>query len=342
VWLGSNNRLDETPYLLDEVPLLVLERDAGVQVGGLSRIFDDTGTNVEVQDLWSFVPGVGMLLAQERTGLGELEGSVQGQPSWAIEQSLDVTDLDGVPGFDIVAAPGGQFSPSPPYIGRVVATPDGGWELVVASFDTIYSADVTARVSGVQVPTPVKLKLRLVPLAGNAFQSLQMLPPDGGVLLDAAGNPAFAHGYAVTQGQVFEVVASSEAEWRANPIPVPAGQPHSVWHEGDRARVGLVDGRVYSLPSLVPLAAALPEIPPVAWGYVQMCEQGYVLGGAGVYRLVANATGGTGQWVVLDGGALLSGDSFPTTGALRAIGNHLYVGNSYGGLVRFTANAQCN
>jgi hypothetical protein len=170
-----------------------------------------------------------------------------------------------------------------------------------------------------------------------------MLPPDGGELLDADGTPVFARGYVVAQGQLFEVVAPSEVEWRAKPIAVPAGQPMGVWRDGDRGRVVLSDGRVFSLPSLVPLAPTLPEIPPAAAGFTQMCGQGYVLGGTGVYRLMADpADSGTGHWVALDGGGLLSGDPFPSSGAVRTIGNHLYVGTSYGAVLRFSAAAMCN
>jgi hypothetical protein len=343
IWLGSPNRPDETPYLLDEVPISFFETNAGIQASGLSRTFDSTGSNVEVQDFWTYAPGLGMLLSQQRVGTGEYVGAVQNEPAWAVQENLTTIDLDAPPGYEEVASPAQVFATSVPYTARVIATPDGGSELVVTSFDTLYSADVTVRVAGSNSPTPSRLRSRLVPLAGNPFQSLVLIPPDGGVLLDDDGNPVFARGYAVTQARLFEVTASSEQQWTANAIDVPTGQPQGLWREGDQVRLGLADGRVYSLPSLVPLAPGLPEIPPLASGFAQVCSEGFALGQAGVYRLLADPGGsGTGTWSPLDGGGIFSVDAFAPGGAIRAIGNHIYVATGYGQVLRFTAAAECN
>lgn len=163
---------------------------------------------------------------------------------------------------------------------------DGGTSFYVSDFDTLLSGRLA---DGAAAGT---LQTRAVPLPRQAIQSLVAQPPtsrgDGGV---------YQHlGYVVAQGRVFRFLAFTEQVWRTDELLMP-GEAVAVWTDADRARVGLRDGTVLSLPTRISLGAALPGGEQVLQ-YAHVCGETFALGAAGLHRLVLRADGGViGAWV---------------------------------------------
>ncbi len=210
---------------------------------------------------------------------------------------------------------------------RRVAALDLSPEALVPPFAATLAQRAAARVLLVSVGDGVygaeetswgrKLPLRLVPQPGFGVLSLAVLP---GPSLD---------GYLSTRASVFAFSSASDLEWKTTPVPLPAGQVVEVWAEGGRARAGFADGRVFTLPSGVPVASASPSLEVV--DYLGVCGQIFGLSRAGVMRV-----NGAGQWVPvpLTGGEVVLGDTLGG-GRLLAHDGLVYVFNGSGGALTF-------
>ncbi len=257
---------------------------------------------------------------------------VAGRPSWVLAPPALVIDLGQ---NRWVATPEASLQGlGAPLSGTVVATPDGGAELVVAANDTLLGADVT-RGGG-------ELSWRLVPLPGAPIRALVAAPArpatDGGTA------PWF-EGYLLAQDRLFALTGETDRHWSADELPVPDGEPVALWLDGPRGRLGLRDGRVLSLPLRVPLAPLLPG--KEAADFAQVCGQGYALSAEGLFRLDADAQGGpVGRWTRVELSGLIpggadGGDLGLDRGRLLTLDNELYVFSRFGGAARLAGPANC-
>ncbi len=172
-----------------------------------------------------------------------------------------------------------------------VPASDGRPWLVIGASDRIWATDEPlAADAGTRA-----VGIKTVPLPYAAIGSLTMGAPaaraDG-------GTTALLEGYAVAQLRLFRVVAQTKDYWRSDEIVLPGqAAPLKVWLEGERARVGTTDGRVFGLPVPVVLTRSLPNPPlPQVLDYAQLCGQGFALARDGLYRLRAAPGEVLGSW----------------------------------------------
>jgi hypothetical protein len=303
-------------------------------VSGATAI-DSSGNNSSIQDVWA--PGaIGLQRIGTRSGAASIAGVVGNRPSWVIQQNLIVRDLDSPPGEDVVAV--ASFSPgsNSSIGGTLVSTPGDGAQLVISAFDTLVVGDVTGRIDGGSLK-PALLEVWLAPFAGEAISAMAFFPlDDAGQVLGPDGGAAWARGYVLTQGGVAEVIADNALDWKATPVSIPAGSPVSLWGAHGRYRVGMSDGTVYSLPSLVALSPPVPENPPSATSFAPLCGQVFALGANALYRLDLIPDAGTGQWVSasVDGGPLFPDGADLIGAGLHALDQQLWLANRYGGVLR--------
>jgi len=163
---------------------------------------------------------------------------------------------------------------------------DGGTSFYVSDFDTLLAGQLA---DGDDAGT---LSTRAVPLPRQAIQSITALPPtsrgDGGVYQYL--------GYVAAQGRVFRFLAFTDQVWRTDEL-LMSGEAVAVWADTERARAGLRDGTVVSLPSRVVIGAALPGGLQVQQ-YAHLCGETFALSSAGLHRLVLRPDGGViGAWV---------------------------------------------
>ncbi len=218
-------------------------------------------------------------------------------PRWALMGNRQIIAGDAVdvstgrlPVYAVLQGGASQFEP--PYAAYAVQRPDGGTQLFVSAGQNLYAGDVTAVVAlPQQPPVPATLTVRNVPFAGGNITSMAGLPPK---LLPKG---AIASAYVLSTSGLAQVTATSESRYRSSELLLPDGDALEVWVEGDRARVGMVDGRVFSLPSrlLIGDRVPLPGDDEVS-DFGQACGQTYALAGAGLYRL-APSSGAVGTWV---------------------------------------------
>jgi hypothetical protein len=200
-----------------------------------------------------------------------------------------------------------------PMHGALAPLPDGGRELLVSLADSLWAADV----SGVALPelistpadadagTPASsafdggagldasVDIRLVPVVHGTITSLMAGRPD------ADAGAGLLRAWVLASERLIQVKAARADFWSADELVLPLGDPLALWTEGDRARVGFVDGTVYALPSLLPLAPPLADAP--VQDYAALCGSGFVLGQTGVWALAPNPDGGgVGVWAPVD------------------------------------------
>jgi hypothetical protein len=181
----------------------------------------------------------------------------------------------------------------------------------------------------------------VVPAPGSSIFGMVVLPPS------ARGDP-WLEAYAHTSTGIFHIAAKDPTRWVSTRVNIPAGTVVSSFRDGTRVRVGFSDGTVETLPSLVPLAPPLPENPPIATAFAQVCGQGYALGAQALYRMVPDVDGGavtgTGHWEVQPLSAPIvsaNGDPGFQGGMLQSFGSHLYVGTVYGTVMRLDVPQPC-
>jgi hypothetical protein len=312
------------PLLLDEQPLTIID------LPGLFGLFASTQGRV-----FPLVDGYGFMGSSEQVLPGQPipAATVDGRPTWGVTVDGQVADLSQFSGgLPHVVAVSSSITtlPPPPYSAAAVALPDGGTELLYSAYDQLRAGDVTAS-TGLYAP-PATLNVVLVPIPGIPILSFATVPPpapDGGVA------PLLA-GYAITPGNVFHFVAQSQARWVEEELDVPIATPWvKVWSEGSRARLGLQDGTVLSLPSKVPLSTPLFAGAQVS-DYQQLCGYTFAVSERGLYRLEPN--GALAGWVlqdVLSDFVTPEGSELPGARLTRTAGQMHVLGNS-GRVVTFT------
>lgn len=131
----------------------------------------------------------------------------------------------------------------------------------------------------------------------------------------------YLQGFAVTPGGVLRITAETSTRWLTEPVALPNTLvPREVWFEGNRGRVGFADGTVYSLPSRVPIAAALPN---GVIDFAQACGQQLALGPTGLHRL-ESGTGSIGAWKPLTLPVGFADAGF-ANGRVHGVGKSVYV-----------------
>lgn len=187
---------------------------------------------------------------------------------------------------------------SAPFLLAPQGSPDGGTLVLVSAFDALLAADVTRalaapfdsrRDSLAALPT---LTVRAVPLSRSPITSLLALRPQP----DPTGRVRLAEGYLVSSGRLFRFEGDNEVVWRTKELEVPFGEPHELLAQQGRARLGYRSGEVFSLPSRVPLAPALPGGEPVL-DFLPHCQSLLALTRAGLFRLEVLGTEVQGRWV---------------------------------------------
>lgn len=276
------------PVFMDRVPVMVIEgrNDSGALLAGSDFLAQEQ-------------PNVGLLsLTFPLDAQYGRSSSVEGFPSWLASTSgvyellalRPRTDDGGsqAPSGRLIAYGTSQapFVATVPTNGVVLHTADGGRELTLSAFDSIYSADVTAVVDTGNGETA--LELRNIPFARSPILSL------------AAGTPApdaglFALSYANTQNGLFEVRAETRTRWRASDVILPE-EVVQVFTNGRHARAGFPTGRIAALPSRLIIAEPLEAAKRPAVSYVGVCGQPWVLAAGGLFKLVPGANGAIGKW----------------------------------------------
>lgn len=277
--------------------------------------------------LYGFTPLAGFLKLQEIQE-EHIEGTVQGKPEWvllSVRDSILVFDVlrtgpDGEPLVVASLAPN-QGQLTPPF--HAAWTPfDGGSELVISAFDSIYAADVSEVAVRGDLPA-APIEVRVAPQPRSPIVSLTLLSQPSEV-----EGPLLA-GYALTPNGLFRFKANSQTRWTSEEVALPPGDFVRLFSDGSRGRVGYRDGTVHSLPGLVPLAPALPD-GLTASDFAQYCGFGWALTDAGPYRL-RSGDGGVGHWEPFP---LASGGARPPFdgGRFFVVQDHLFVfaGNGVG------------
>lgn len=214
----------------------------------------------------------------------------------ADERELPLMQVAGWPGLRVLPTgeiraaddptPVASFQPIRPLEGDLTAVgrkePDGGF-LYVSSFDALFAGPINAT---------APMALRLVPASRSAITSLAAAPgpetlPDGGVVQ--------RWGYVVAQGRLFRFESRNRV-WRSDEIELPE-LAVTVWFDGRRARVGTSTGRVFGLPTRVPLSEPLPG---TASAFVSVCGHAFTATSAGVFTL-ERSDAGLATWRLHEG-----------------------------------------
>jgi hypothetical protein len=199
----------------------------------------------------------------------------QNEPAWALwgqqlvshrrSSSLDER-------FAVAIAP--QPLPAPVHIFK--ATLGGVTLAIVSSQSSLSSAVVNEGNATFGVLTP------RVSTVGDVT-SFSFTERDGGVL----------EGYVSTPLRVARVTATSPSSWSLTDVPLPSAlTPRKVWFTGGRGRVGFDDGSVFSLPSRVRIAPALPD---AVRDFESACGRQFALTELGLFELETTATS-LGAW----------------------------------------------
>jgi hypothetical protein len=217
----------------------------------------------------------------------------------------------------------------PPYGAHATVRNDGKREVIVRSFDTLYSGHAPSN------PTaPWPIRLQAIPSGGSPITSL---------VTWAARNPDAGQieGYALTPTGLFAVHQDLSDSWTTTPVPTPPGNRAGLFVEGTSGRLGYEDGTVYALPSRVLLAPGIEGMHFTS--FLHACGESWGLNEGGLWRLKPDG-GGTGHWVneplVGVDPNNFSGDAI--VGArLFAIAGALYVFTAHGGALTFTPQGGC-
>ena len=303
------------PLLLDQQPLAV------VDLPGFFGLFASTSARI-----FPLVNGYGFMGSPDQVFPGQPipAGTVDGRSTWGLTVDGQVADLSQfVGGLPHILATSTSVTtlPPPPYSAAAVTLPDGGTEVLYSAYDQLRAGDVTASLD-LYTP-PATLSVVLVPIPGIPILSFATLPPpaaDGGVA-------PLLSGYAITPGNVFHFVAQTQSRWVEEELDVPIATPWvKVWSEGARARLGLQDGTVLSLPSKVPLSQPLPGA--TASDYQQLCGYTFAVSERGLYRLEPGTPLATwvqqdalGDFVTFEGSELPGARLTRTLGQMHVLGN---------------------
>jgi hypothetical protein len=152
---------------------------------------------------------------------------------------------------------------------------------LVATGNQLWTAEVDP---SSPTPTPGLLQQRLAVV--NPITSVAMgTAADAGVL---------AEGYFVAGASVHRLWSDAPSRWRAAEVTLSAGAvPSEVWFLNGRARAGMLDGTVVSLPSRVRIVEPLAE---VVEDYAQTCDQQLALTTSGLFAVTKAPQAVVGTW----------------------------------------------
>ena len=284
LWVGES-LFDARAVVLDGPPQALVSADGLVAA-------------VSNRTLYFLTPDAGFLAMQ---GVSDdvvaPRASVQGKDEWMITRDGVVvrrpSGMFGNAGGAVVAAPDLSVDPrlmGEPYHAGIGRSPDGGALVVFSSNDALFSADVSRIYREVASHPGGPVSFRIVPLTRVAIRSLAVMDtvagPDGGV--------PYAHAYVLAREELYEVTATSEAIWRSRAVATPPGRMVEVWADGEFARLGAEDGKVYSLPTLKLLAPALAD---AVLDYYPFRGEAWALTARGLWQLQPPDAGYTGAWV---------------------------------------------
>jgi hypothetical protein len=262
--------------------------------------------------------------------------AVAGRPGWLLLAGGLVVRAGADGGWDLLAIRDFALEEFvPPYSATVAGKRDGGTQLVIASGDALFGADLSAPDSGTAA-----LELRLIPSTRSPILAVAPLPPASLSLRDG-GTPLLG-GYAITPDRAYLFYAETERRWRAEELPVPDGELAKLWTDGARGRIGYRDGRVVSLPNALLLAPAMEEVSAVE-DFGALCGQPFALTEEGLWRVSPAEQGALGRWspVSLQSGlpgALAEGLK---GGRLFSSGETLLLFTSFGAAARFSPDGGC-
>lgn len=319
------------PVILDRQPLgfvSYLERGTGntrLLVHAADRVFGD-------EPLGGLVA---RLVPPEGTPLSTVVGA-----SDLLVAAEGLFDTSGAEPRPVAAAPVGAPFLSPASGVRALVTLDGAQrELVlVASEDAVSVADVTdARAN--PFAQPATFSRVLVPVPGVDLRSMTLVPAAEGV-----------SGFLTTSTQNLRFSSTDLVRWSLTPVPTPVmdggALPLAVWAEADAGRTGFSDGRVWSLPVMVPLTEPLVSSTGgalAASSFGRRCGALFAATREGVFRVGPPATdGGLPRWAPVPAvnGALdeLRDARLYET---RDVQQRLFVGTRSGQVLELTGS-QCN
>ena len=252
-------------------------------------------------------------------------------PRWIVATAGLVDASAGEPRVMATMPPGAAFTP--PASGAAVQL--GARSVVlVASGDTIWVADVTLAMTG-PFAQPAVFERVLVPVPGVRLRSMTLVPSIGisGFLTTSTDNLRFGTSDLVT--------------WTLSAVPKPSlsSLPLEVWTEpdGGPGRTGFSDGRIWSLPIMVPLTEALPMVDGgtlTATDFARRCGDVFAATSAGVFRAEAapGVDGGLPRWVPVT----VLNDALDTKTSLRLYEtrdavDRLFAGTRTGQVVELTA-----
>ncbi len=274
---------------------------------------------------------------------------VQGRPRWLLvyEQEEGGTPITGLvelldpgqrPGFPRRAlarlTDPEQFGP--PYLSTTATTSDDRTVWLLASGDTLLAADLTQQLSSLSPEAYSEADFFSSPEPAVKFTAVMHAPVQSLTTLAPGATPRFVEGYLVQAYRVFHFTAANINVWRTEEVLLEDNtEPLAVFADGVRARVGMKNGTVYSLPSQLVLAPALPAASLPVTQYLQHCGQLFAVAADGVRRLSVG-TGPTGDWEAVT----IPGDYRYSDARLFAHGEELRLFTSEGVAVRLSG-VQC-
>jgi hypothetical protein len=277
-------RLPLRPVLLDRQPdAMISFRDQG---SGTIRVFAQAAGNVFVGD-----PAGGFVSQFEAPEVTLI--SVITSRSWIVA-NLGLLDAQGGMPRLIATLPAGASFVAPA-TGVSVKMQIGAAlrdVVLVASGDSLWLADVTEAQTGI-FAQPALFSRVLVPVPGVALRSMTLTPADAGSL----------GGFLTTNSQNLRFGTTDLLRWSQDAVATPTldALPLEVWTEPDGgARTGYGDGRVWSLPIMVPLTEKLRGrdggVLPVN-DFARKCGDAFVVSSEGLFRAEApTVDGGLPGW----------------------------------------------
>ncbi len=329
------------PWTLDRAPAVLFWNQGVNALRGRETHGRENGVPLTLMDPLNFVEAP-QGYVREPDDLEILAG-IEGRPRWLLVRAQEEggTQLTGVLETLEPALPGGAqrralarlpIAPvfGPPYLSTTATSSTGRTVLLLASGDTLLAVDLTGQLAA---PAPADFSVAdffSTPEPAVKFTAVLHAPVQSLTTLAAPtapeAVPRYVEGYLVQAYRLFHFTAANSNVWRTEEVILADNtEPLAVFADGVRARVGMKNGTVYSLPSLLVLAPPLPESALPVTQYLQHCGQLFAVAADGVRRLTAG-TGPTGTWEAVT----VPGDYRYTEARLFAHGEELRLFTSEG------------
>ncbi len=321
-------RVPLRPVLLDRQPdTLISFIDGAV---GSARVFAQVNGEIYTAD-----PFGGFVSQMEPASIRLI--SIIPSKNWIVASAGLLAVEDGSPRL-IATVSGTTFSA--PATGVTAQVQIGNLlhdVVLVASGDTIWFADVTEAQAG-PFAQPALFSRVLVPVPGVALRSLTLVPPRTGLI----------EGFLTTSTTNFRIDTQDLVRWSLTPVATPPellSLPLEVWAEPDagQGRTGFGDGRVWSLPIMVPLTSPLVARDGgtlAASDFGRKCGDVFTVTTEGLFRAEAVSDGGLPGWVKVSVPV-----SFESTESLRLyetrdVVDRLFIGTKTGQIVEVTSSCR--